>query len=53
VLGGLDLQALNDLAMVRAVTGREQEAVALLRACAVLEPGLALTRDNLEALGLG
>jgi glycosyltransferase involved in cell wall biosynthesis len=46
----LDLEVLNDLAVVLAQDGRAEEARALLRTCLVVDPDHAEARGNLDAL---
>lgn len=50
VVEQLNLETLNDLAVVCAQTGRPSEAETLLRACLVLDPGCEAARENLAAL---
>jgi len=45
-----DAEVLNDLAVVMSAQGRREEALSLLRACVVLEPGHAAAHANLQAL---
>jgi len=46
----LDLELLNDLAVVEASLGRKAEAEALLRACLAVDPARADAAENLQAL---
>jgi len=46
----LDVDVLNDLAVLMAQTGRGDQARALLQTCLVVDPAHADARDNLDAL---
>lgn len=50
VAGALDLELLNDLAVIRANRGLHADAEALLRACLALDPERIDARENLAAL---
>ena len=47
----LDVDSLNDLAVLLAQSGRTEDARALLRTCLVVAPGHADARENLADLG--
>jgi len=50
IRGSVDLELLNDLAVIRWSQGRQEEAAALLRACLTVDPDRADARENLAAL---
>jgi hypothetical protein len=50
VTQSLDLELLNDLAVVQAALGRTDEAEILLRACLAVDPTRSDAAENLEAL---
>lgn len=53
VLEQLNLEALNDYAVVCARVGRREEAQAVLRTCVSLAPAYQAARENLDALERG
>ncbi len=50
IKGSVDLELLNDLAVIRWSQGRHEEAAALLRACLAVDPERVDARENLAAL---
>jgi hypothetical protein len=50
IVGSVDLELLNDLAVVWWNQGRAEDARALLRACVALDPGYGSAADNLSAI---